>query len=91
MELLQERATRTWIGLVALTCVTTWGLRSDGLSSTSAVVGILVIAAVKVGLVMSEFMELRLAPWQVRIAFGAWVAGVTAGVLGFWLATPAIV
>ena len=90
MSLLRERVTWVWLGLMVLTCVTTWGLSKALFSPAVAVVGIFVIAAVKVRYVMLDFMELREAPIRVRVAFEAWPFGVAAMILGFWFATGPI-
>jgi heme/copper-type cytochrome/quinol oxidase subunit 4 len=90
MSVLRERVSWVWLGLVVLTCVTTWGLSKDLFSPTVAVLGIFLIAAVKVRYVMLDFMELRNAPIPVRVAFEAWPAAVAVMILGLWLATPAI-
>jgi heme/copper-type cytochrome/quinol oxidase subunit 4 len=90
MSVLRERVTWVWLGLVVLACVTTWGLSQDLFSPAVAVVGIFLIAAVKVRYVMLDFMELRQAPSPARAAFEAWPAAVAAIILGFWFATPAI-
>ena len=87
MSVLRERVTMVWFGLVVLTCVTTWGLSKDMISPVVAVVGIFLIAALKVRYVMLDFMELRHAPIPVRVAFEAWPVAVTAMILGFWFAT----
>ena len=90
MSLWRERITIVWLGLMVLTCVTTWGLSKDLFSPAVAVVGIFVIAAIKVRYVMLDFMELRYAPKRVRVAFEAWPFGVAAMILGFWFATGPI-
>ncbi|MGO9098332.1 MAG: cytochrome C oxidase subunit IV family protein [Mycobacterium sp.] len=90
MSVLRERVTWVWLGLMALTGVTTWGLSKDLFSPTFAVVGIFLIAAVKVRYVMLDFMELRQAPLPVRAAFEAWPFAVAAIILGIWFATPSI-
>ena len=87
MSILRERVTFVWLALMVLTCVTTWGLSRDLFSPAVAVVGIFLIAAVKVRYVMLDFMELRDAPIPVRVAFEAWPVAVTAMILGFWFAT----
>jgi heme/copper-type cytochrome/quinol oxidase subunit 4 len=89
VTLLRERATQVWIFLMLATCVTTWGLSKDAFSPTIAVVGIFLIAALKVRFVILDFMELRYAPVPVRVAFEAWVVAVTVIILGFWFATAA--
>ena len=89
MSVLRERVTSVWLGLMVLTCVTTWGLPRI-VQSAVAVVGIFVIAAVKVRYVMLDFMELRDAPKRVRVAFEAWPFGVAVMILGFWFATGPI-
>jgi heme/copper-type cytochrome/quinol oxidase subunit 4 len=90
MSVLRERVTIVWLGLMMLTCVTTWGLSKDLFTPTVGVLGIFVIAAVKVSYVMLDFMELRNAPIPVRIAFQAWPVAVAATILGFWFATPSL-
>jgi caa(3)-type oxidase subunit IV len=90
MSVSRERVTWVWLGLMALTCITTWGLSKDLFSPAVAVVGIFLIAAVKVNYVMLDFMELRYAPIPVRVAFQAWPAVVAVMILGFWFATPAV-
>ena len=90
MSVLRERVTWVWLGLVVLTCVTTWGLSKDLFSPAVAVVGTFLIAAVKVRYVMLDFMELRGAPIPVRVAFEVWPVAVAAMILGFWFVTPAV-
>jgi Prokaryotic Cytochrome C oxidase subunit IV len=90
MSVLRERVTWVWLGLMALTCITTWGLSKDLFIPTVGVVGIFVIAAVKVSYVMLDFMELRDAPIPVRVAFQAWPVVVPMMILGFWFATSAL-
>jgi heme/copper-type cytochrome/quinol oxidase subunit 4 len=90
MSVLRERVTVVWLGLMVLTCVTTWGLSKDLFAPAVGVVGIFVIAAVKVSYVMLDFMELRNAPIAVRIAFQAWPVAVATMILGFWFATPSL-
>ena len=90
MSVLRERVTLVWLGLVVLTCVTTWGLSKNLFTSAVAVVGIFLIAAMKVRYVILDFMELRNAPIPVRVAFEAWPVVVAVMILGFWFATGAI-
>ena len=89
MSVWRERVTMVWVGLMAATCVTTWGLSKDWFSPAVAVVGIFLIAALKVRYVMLDFMELRHAPIR-RVAFESWPLVVAALILGFWFATGAI-
>jgi heme/copper-type cytochrome/quinol oxidase subunit 4 len=93
MTLLRERVTLVWLVLMAATCTSTWMLSKDAFSPTVAVVGIFLIAAMKVRFVMLDFMELRTAPIPVRVVFEAWPVLVAGAVilLGFWFATPPII
>lgn len=91
MSVLRERVTMVWLGLMLATCITTWGLSKDLFGLHTAVVGIFVIAAVKVTYVMLDFMELRHAPLPVRVAFQVWPVAVTIVILGLWFATPSLV
>jgi hypothetical protein len=90
MSVWRERSTLVWLGLMAATCVTTWGLSKDWFSPAAAVVGTFLIATIKVRYVVLDFMELRHAPLPVRIAFEAWPAIVAVMVVGFWFATPTL-
>jgi len=89
MSVWRERVTLVWLSLMTLTCVTTWGLSNDLFSPAVAVVGIFVIAAVKVSYVMLDFMDLRHAPLPPRVAFQAWPVVVAACMIGFWFVTAA--
>jgi hypothetical protein len=90
MSVMRERVTAVWALLMVATCVSTWVLSKDAFSPTIAVVGIFLIAAVKVRFVMLEFMELRYAPTLLRVAFEGWIVVVTCVILGLWFVTPAI-
>lgn len=84
---LRQRATAVWLGLMALTVLTTWVLSKSIVSPAVAVTGIFLIAALKVRFVMLDFMELRNAPAPVRRVFEGWIAAVTVLVLVFWFLT----
>ncbi len=88
MSIMRERVTMVWLCLMLATCVTTWGLSKDLFGVAVAVVGIFIIAGVKVSYVMLDFMELRQAPLPVRAAFQAWPVVVVIVILSFWFATP---
>ena len=85
MELLKRPASLVWLLLMAATIITTWWLSKDEISAAVGTVAIFIIAAYKVRLVLLHFMELRHAPLPLRLAFEAWVLGVTAAVLGLYL------
>jgi caa(3)-type oxidase subunit IV len=87
MLVLRQRVTWVWLGLMALTCVTTWGLSKEMFSPAVAVVGTFSIAALKVRYVILDFMELRDAPIPMRVVAEAWPVVVAAMILGFWFAT----
>jgi caa(3)-type oxidase subunit IV len=90
MSVLRQRITVVWLGLIVLTCVTTWGLSKNLFTPAVGVVGIFSIAAIKVSYVILDFMELRDAPVPVRVAFQAWPVAVATVILGFWFATPSL-
>jgi heme/copper-type cytochrome/quinol oxidase subunit 4 len=87
MELLSATVTKVWLALVVVTVITTWVLSEHGVPARFAVVGIMVLAAVKVGLIMWHFMDLRSAPRPAQAAFGAWIVVVVSIVLGFYVTT----
>ncbi|WP_220793170.1 cytochrome C oxidase subunit IV family protein [Nocardioides stalactiti] len=71
--MLTERPTwMTWGLLAAASIVTTWILSADSVDRRWALVAIFVVAAWKVRLVMTDFIELRRAPLLGRLAFEGW-------------------
>lgn len=75
---LSQRATHVWLLLIAATCLS-WGMgrgTSPGESeSTSALATLLIaIALVKVRLVIRFFMEVRDAPFTLRLLMDFWCA-----------------
>jgi heme/copper-type cytochrome/quinol oxidase subunit 4 len=87
MTLLSSTVTKVWLVLVVVTVTTTWVLTEHGIPAELAVIAIMLLAAVKVGLILWHFMELRDAPVVAQAAFGTWVVAVVAIVLGFYAAT----
>jgi len=86
----RDRLAVVWVALVAATIASTWVLSKDAFGPSVAVVGMFGLAALKVRYVMLDFMELRSAPLAARVVFEGWVVLVTALILGFWFATPAV-
>ena len=82
--LLSKTATKVWLALVVVTVTTTWVLSEHGVPPHLAIPGIMLLAAVKIGLIMWHFMDLREAPRPAQAAFGGWIVLVTAVVLGFY-------
>lgn len=81
--LIFHRATAVWLLLVGATGLS-WefghgfGFGADIRYGTVAVV---IIAFIKLRIVFLEFMELRHAPWGLRLVFEAWTVVVCASVL----------
>lgn len=84
-ELLARPVTRIWLALIVITCVTTWGLTERHVPVVLGTIGVLVLAAVKIGLVMGWFMEVREAPRPWQAYFAAWVVVTTGLIVGFYL------
>jgi hypothetical protein len=76
-----------WSMLMLATVTTTWFLSKNALAATVGTAGTLALAGWKVRLVLLDFMELRHAPWPLRIAFELWSVGVPAMILAFYLAS----
>ncbi|MFL6062857.1 MAG: cytochrome C oxidase subunit IV family protein [Marmoricola sp.] len=83
----RHRPTTVWALLMGATITTTWILSKDAFAATLGTAGTLALAGWKVRLVVLDFMELRHAPWPLRLAFEAWSVVVPAMVLGFYLTT----
>jgi len=84
---LRHRPTVVWAMLMAATITTTWILSKNAFAATVGTTGTLALAAWKVRLVLLDFMELRHAPWPLRIALESWSVVVPAVVLAFYLAS----
>jgi Prokaryotic Cytochrome C oxidase subunit IV len=83
----RQLPTVVWALLMAATITTTWILSKDAFAAGVATGGTLALAGWKVRLVVLDFMELRHAPWPLRLAFEAWSVVIPAMVFAFYLAT----
>ena len=82
-----QAPTAVWAALMAATVLTTWVLSKDAVSARIGTAATLALAGWKVRLVILDFIELRHAPWPLRIVFEAWAVGVPVMILGFYLAS----
>ncbi len=79
--------TVVWLLLMAATVTTTWVLSKGAVGAAVGTGGTLALTAWKVRLVVLDFMELREAPWPLRLVFEVWSVAVPGMVLAFYLAT----
>lgn len=80
-----SRATLVWLLLALATLVSVHFGGQRPAAGRLGVVIVLVIAFVKVRVVGTEFMELRVAPRWLRLAFDAWAVAVCAALVGLYL------
>jgi heme/copper-type cytochrome/quinol oxidase subunit 4 len=85
MELLRKPVTIVWAALMMATIASTWLLSNNSVTPEVATVAIMLIAAIKVRLVMSHFMEVRRAPLALRLVCDGWLLAVTALILTVYL------
>ena len=78
----------SWLILAAVTLVSWWigaGHGSGPLRADAAVTtGVLLIAALKIRIIMREFMEVRHAPAWLRRLTDAWIGVVLTSLLGIY-------
>lgn len=74
-----------WLVLMLSTAASTWWFSQPLFSPMVSTIAVMLIAATKVGLVMSHFMELRNAPVAWRIAGTVWVVVALSAVMGIYL------
>lgn len=79
--ILRNRQTVSYALAVALTLITFWLAVGDGAhlfgeSRDVIWAQALVIAGIKVRLVLLDFMDLRSAPWGLRLSFEAFFGGI---------------
>ena len=85
MELIRKPVSIVWAELMLATCASTWLLSKNSVTPEVATVAIMLIAAVKVRLVISHFMEVRRAPVALRFVCDGWLLAVTALILTVYL------
>jgi Prokaryotic Cytochrome C oxidase subunit IV len=91
MDKADRRLLICWAVLVALTLASfesAWGLgwARDPVVAIAIVIG---AALIKVRLVILDFMEVRHAPFALRLALEAWVLALGGGILALWYAAGA--
>ncbi len=80
-----RQAVWVWLFLVIASLLTAWVADGGNLFGRWTVAAVLVIALLKARAVILYYMEVRCAPWQLRLAFEAWAALVTLLIGGLWL------
>ena len=78
MSAIPKNVTMVWLALVGLTCVSLFlGERgAASAASYSLVLGLIVLACIKVRMVILHFMEIKEAPLMLRGVLELWVAAV---------------
>jgi len=80
------RPTYIWAILVAATLLS-WFLKGDAISAKVGATAVILIAAFKINLVVSHFMELKWQPRPFRFIVTGWLALVTIIIIGgYWAA-----
>ena len=85
MELIRKPVSIVWAALMLATCASTWLLSKNSVTPEVATVAIMLVAAVKVRLVISHFMEVRRAPLALRLVCNGWLLTVTALIVTVYL------
>jgi cytochrome c oxidase subunit IV len=84
--MMQLRAIHVWAILVTAT-VLSWFLKSEAVSAKVGATAVILIAAFKINLVVSHFMELKWQPRPFRFIITGWLALVTIIITGgYWAA-----
>ena len=80
-----RQAIWVWLFLVVASLFTAWVADDGVIFGVWTAIAVLFIALVKARAVILYYMEIRCAPWQLRLTFEVWAWGVTALIGGFWL------
>jgi Prokaryotic Cytochrome C oxidase subunit IV len=78
------RETYIWAVLVAATLLS-WFLKGDAVSAKVGATAVILIAAFKINLVVSHFMELKWQPRPFRIVVSIWLTTCSAIIIGGYL------
>ena len=85
---LQSRVTGIWVGLLVATGLS-WQFGHGfgfGEKFHYATAAILIVTFIKIRFVFLDFMELRTAPWPLRMAFEVWAVSICVILIGlYWL------
>lgn len=80
------KAIHVWALLVIATLLS-WFLKGDAVGARVGATAVILIAAFKVNLVISHFMELRWQPAPFRLIVSIWLTASTAIIIGgYWAA-----
>lgn len=74
-----------WLVLMLSTAASTWWFSQPMFAPVVSTLAVMIIATVKVGLVMTHFMELRSAPRAWQLAGAIWLAGASSVVVTIYL------
>jgi hypothetical protein len=85
MELLRKPVTIVWAALMLATIASTWLLSNNSVTPEVATVAIMLVAAVKVRLVVSHFMDVRRAPLALQFVCDGWLLVVTSMIVTVYL------
>lgn len=74
-----------WLVLMLSTAASTWWFSMPMFKPTVSTVAVMVLTAVKVGLVMSHFMEMWNAPRVLQFVGAVWVVVTASVIIAFYL------
>lgn len=74
-----------WFVMMLGTAASTWGLSLPAVAAVVSTIAVMAVSAIKVGLVMAFFMELRSAPFAWQLAGTIWVGVATSMVVIIYL------
>ena len=80
-----RQALSVWLFLVIASLLTAWAADGGDLFGPWTVIAVLVIALLKARAVILYYMEVRSAPWQLRLAFEAWAVSACVAIGGLWI------
>ena len=76
--------TVVWIFLVVASLATVWFAEDRTWFGDWTVAVVLLVAVIKARAIVQYYMEIKFAPWQLKMLFEAWVAVSFGVILGFW-------
>ncbi len=80
-----KQAIGVWLFLVAASVATGWLADHHSVFGTWTVAVVLLVAVFKARAIILYYMELKVAPLQLRLPFEVWVLFSGGVILGFWL------
>lgn len=83
-HLSNKQAVSVWLFLVLATLTTGWLADHKALAGQWTVAVVMLVALLKARAIILYYMEVKFAPWKLRLVFEVWVLFASGSILTLW-------